>query len=91
MFSCREPVNVLNMTANPELVRVRNDPEMEERRALKHEDSIAMSHLNSIGSGWSESEAAEPCLEGMDAAELQDYCQEVSHQNQVSFRNLSRR
>ena len=79
MFSCREPVNVLNMTANPELVRVRNDPEMEERRALKHEaDSIAMSHLNSIGSGWSESEAAEPCLEGMDAAELQDYCQEVS-------------
>lgn len=79
------------MTANPELVRVRNGPEMEERRALKHEDSIAMSHLNSIGSGWSESEAAEPCLEGMDAAELQDYCREVSHQNQASFRNLLRR
>lgn len=73
------------MTANPELVRLRSGPEMEERRALKHNDSIVM---NSVSSRWSESEAAEPCLEGMDAAELQDYCREVSHHNQAFFRNL---
>ena len=65
------------MTTNQELVRRRNGPEMEERRALKHEDSIGM---NSVGSRWSESEAVEPSLEGMDPAELQDYCRQVSHQ-----------
>lgn len=70
------------MTTNQELVRLRNDSEMEERRALKHEDSIGM---NSVGSRWSESEAVEPILEGMDAAELQEYCRQVSYQNQASF------
>lgn len=70
------------MTTNQELVRQRNGPEMEERRALKHEDSIG---TNSVGSRWSESEAVEPILEGMDAAELQEYCRQVSHQNQSSI------
>lgn len=70
------------MTTNHELVRQRNSPEMEERRALKHEDSIG---TNSVGSRWSESEAVEPILEGMDAAELQEYCRQVSRQNLSSI------
>lgn len=74
------------MAASPELVRLRSDPEMEGGRAprISHEveqDSVPTSSITSVGSRassrWSESDPMRPSIEGMDAAELQEYCQQV--------------